>query len=726
MFRTCLSIGVCTFLLTLSIGSLSAQDSGSGIVFTGCPPYVEGDHCDSMFYQVVAVDIGTGKQCPEMKYILVSGPGTINQRTGLWVFHPERDSLPPYYHNKVEIAAYKGNDTTTSAENCRFDVHFQDYSPIVKPRCGTRFTCLPGDTEVVTIEITDVDSCDFPQIDSVTVSPKPIGFFEFDPAEWVIRFSPDPADSGMTFRVGVTVSSGRLSGTCFLYFDAFWPEATYSVRIGYQEEVYQGQLHDVPITLEKFDHAKGLGGFDLLVAYDAPALAFQRAQKGDLYDSCGWEYFTYRYGPYGNCDSACPSGLLRVIGMAETNNGPHHPSQACAVDNPGWVSDVPITLATMSFLVSNDRTLECAFVPIRFFWVECGDNTLCDWGGNELYLSSFVYDYGDLLVSAKAEYPTYFGAQDECTCVVWEDPTCKLSALRAVDFYNGGSQIACADSIDNGGDVNCNGLGYEIADAVMFSGYFVKGLTAFGGHQECSIAASDANADGKTLTVEDLIYIIRVIIGDVQPQKQPSANPAQFVWDTGMSTVMLFSADSLGAVSLIVEGEITPTLLADQMELKFGWDTGWTRILIYSLEAGQALASGEFVSISGATGIVSVEAATFDARAVTEIVSDITDVDDPSANLPLQFALHPNYPNPFNPTTTIQYDLPEQARVRITVYNMVGQVVRTLVDRQVSPGQHETIWDGRDDSGRPVSSGLYLYRMTARDFTQSRKMLLLK
>jgi hypothetical protein len=498
MFRTCFVISLSTFLLTLSAGSLFAQDSGSGIVFTGCPPYVEGSHCDSMFYQVVAVDLSTGKQCPEMKYLLVSGPGTINLKTGLWVFHPERDSLPSYYHGEVEIAAYKGNDTTTSDENCRFDVYFQDFSPIVKPRCGTRFTCLPGDTEVVTIEITDVDSCDSPQIDSVTVSPKPVGFFEFDPAEWVIRFSPDPADSGMTFRVGVTVSSGRPSGTCFLYIDAFWPEATYSVRIGYLEEVLQGQLCEVPVTLEKFDHAEGLGGFDILVAYDAPALAFQQALGGDLYDSCGWEYFTYRYGPSGNCSYNCPSGLLRVIGMAETNNGPYHPNPTCAVDNPGWVSTVPVTLATIRFLVSNDRNLECQFVPIRFFWVDCGDNTLSNHSGYELYLSALVYGYPDSLISSKAEYPTYFGAQD--TCVI-DDPYARLRTIRAVDFYNGGLQIICADTINGRGDINMNGLAYEIADAVMFSNYFIQGLAAFGDHAEGSTANSDVNEDGKPLTI---------------------------------------------------------------------------------------------------------------------------------------------------------------------------------------------------------------------------------
>ncbi|MCX6833851.1 MAG: T9SS type A sorting domain-containing protein [candidate division Zixibacteria bacterium] len=934
MLRTCFVKAVFSSLLLLTVGSLSAQDSGSSIIFTGCPPYVEGNHCDSMFYQVVAVDLSTGRQCPEMKYILVSGPGTINQRTGLWEFHLERDSQVSNFYGEVEIAAYKGHDTTTSAENCRFGVQVYDQYPNFRSYCGAHITVLPGDTITVPIELSDDDPCDEPRIDSVTIRPEPNGVFSFDAIARTVRFVPVSTDEGKTFEVRVAASSGPADATCSFWFDVFqpdptkfriatvntsnskpgdtvrvdiildesavafdrvsltvgfdntklrlidvergpeffseetgcgwdrldwfgpsycsysgpgvvrlmaralassgapeppclipeslpatfatfkfvvtdwimpgeqfapvsfyWcscsenylmstlprpgpyhtymplavyspegqlmppdatpgysgasddcyynfmsgeryrlvefydggvnisvapPEPTYSVRIGYQDEVIQGVFTDVPITLEKFDHTRGLGGFDLLVAYDASALAFQQAIEGDLYDSCGWEYFTYRFGPYGNCGDACPSGIVRIIGLAETNNGPYHPNTACAVDSPGWVSTVPITLAKMRFLVSNDRTLECQFVPLRFFWVECGDNTLVNHDGSELCLSSDVFEFGITTSIAGVEpFPTYRGAQQECFA-----PGSRVN-LRAVDFYNGGLDIVCGDSVDYHGDVNCNGLSYEIADAVMFSNYFVDGLAAFS-YRECSIAASDANYDGETLTIEDLVFLIRVVIGDVQPQYHPSPNPGQFTWDAASGTVQLAAADSLGAVCLIVTGEITPTLLADQMKMKFGWDTGWTRILIYSTDAGVALTSGDFVSIPGALGIVSIEAATFDGRAVTEIISDVTGVGDEPGNLPLEFALHANYPNPFNPTTTIRYDLPEQADVRIAVYNVVGQVVRTLVNRPVSAGQYETVWDGRDDSGRQVSSGVYLYRMTAGDFTQSRKMLLLK
>ncbi len=88
---------------------------------------------------------------------------------------------------------------------------------------------------------------------------------------------------------------------------------------------------------------------------------------------------------------------------------------------------------------------------------------------------------------------------------------------RDIDFFNGGIDIVCADSIDARGDINLNGFGYEIADAVLFSHYFIYGLPVFTINQAGQIAASDANADGLALTVADLVYLIRVVVGDALP-----------------------------------------------------------------------------------------------------------------------------------------------------------------------------------------------------------------
>ena len=97
-----------------------------------------------------------------------------------------------------------------------------------------------------------------------------------------------------------------------------------------------------------------------------------------------------------------------------------------------------------------------------------------------------------------------------------------------------------------------------------------------------------------------------------------------------------------------------------------------------------------------------------------------------AAPVPARYSLAQNYPNPFNPLTTIRYELPSAGRVSLKVYNMHGQLVRTLVDEHVSAGYHTLVWDGRDEFGQAVSSGIYYYRMVAGTFVETKKMALLR
>jgi hypothetical protein len=93
---------------------------------------------------------------------------------------------------------------------------------------------------------------------------------------------------------------------------------------------------------------------------------------------------------------------------------------------------------------------------------------------------------------------------------------------------------------------------------------------------------------------------------------------------------------------------------------------------------------------------------------------------------PDKFDLSQNYPNPFNPTTQIRYQLPQAVQVSLTIYNMLGQEVRKLVNANQPAGYHTAIWDGRDNSGRPVPTGVYHYRLQAGSFTTTKKMLMAK
>lgn len=94
--------------------------------------------------------------------------------------------------------------------------------------------------------------------------------------------------------------------------------------------------------------------------------------------------------------------------------------------------------------------------------------------------------------------------------------------------------------------------------------------------------------------------------------------------------------------------------------------------------------------------------------------------------IPEQFSLHQNYPNPFNPVTTLRYDLPENGLVNITIYDMLGRQVKTLMDQTQDAGFKSVIWDATNDYGKPVSAGIYLYQIRMGPYTKTRKIILLK
>ncbi len=104
-----------------------------------------------------------------------------------------------------------------------------------------------------------------------------------------------------------------------------------------------------------------------------------------------------------------------------------------------------------------------------------------------------------------------------------------------------------------------------------------------------------------------------------------------------------------------------------------------------------------------------------------------TAVDDPgTVTLPAGFALSQNYPNPFNPITRIEYTVGRASNVKLEIFNILGELVRTLVSQARRPGKYEVQWNGVDDGGHSVASGMYFYRLTVGDEVQAKKMILLK
>ena len=143
--------------------------------------------------------------------------------------------------------------------------------------------------------------------------------------------------------------------------------------------------------------------------------------------------------------------------------------------------------------------------------------------------------------------------------------------------------------------------------------------------------------------------------------------------------------------------------------------------------------SFELVDVVGQTSAMVLESSTYTLSA--GFLYDFTTVgigDSPMGGSPIPrtFALGQNYPNPFNPSTTIKFDIPgtvgQYVHVRIDIYNIRGQLVRTLVDHDSEPGTYTVHWDRRNNRGERVGSGIYLYRVVAGEFTAIRKMVIVK
>jgi hypothetical protein len=693
-------------------------------VFTNCPEVdYEIYFGDNITLDLEAADPDLDCDCDALTFTLVSGVGSVVPSTGLYQYVALPGDVGCQY------VTVKVTDSYGSEDFCEFGIRVLNHPPEIT--CPDEvINILWGQT--VNETVTAIDPDGGPSMLAFELLPGhgAPGTPTVDPVtgEFTWVTGEDNAFLGLwEFCVKVndganldTCNTENADTCCFLVH----VDPKFRVTIEKIHDQLQGHYTEVSIDLDGSYTSMNMGGFDFLIAYDASALTFVEAFPGQLLLNCGWEYFTYRFGAYGNCGNACPSGLLRVVALAETNNGPNHPT---GYNN----TDCQHTqLAGLKFFVTNDRTFECMYVPINFYWMDCTDNTISSQYGDTLFLEDRVFHYrceGPYVdVSDEAylidDFPSLWGLQDE-----WCMEGDKEYPLPAIDFYGGGVDIVCADSIDDRGDINVNGLANEIADAVMFTNYFISGLSAFGDHIEASIAASDVNADGITLSVADLVYLVRVVQGDASPypKTDPGANSiairTQLIGQ--QMTVGYTAEDKVGAVLMRFEfsGEIGNPILGEgaaSMDLKYSINGSELNVLIFNI-GQEAISAGENVLVSipitGEMTLTEVDAADFygNVLSYTEHI------------LPSKFELAQNYPNPFNPKTKINLSLPVAADYSVAIYNIAGQLIRTY-DGNASAGVVEIVWDGKDASGSQVASGIYFYKAQAGQFSATKKMLLMK
>jgi hypothetical protein len=448
-----------------------------------------------------------------------------------------------------------------------------------------------------------------------------------------------------------------------------------------------------------------MGGYNFLICYDPTVLKFSSVKADTALAQ--WEYFTYRTGSSTGC-LPCGSGNLRLIGIADMNNGSAHPPEGA------YLPKGP--LHAITFYVTADRTFinQCGY--IQFCSYTCGDNTISSRSGDTLFTS-------------------FTGVPDSC----FEGP--KNAPIRQILFCDG--SICIVPPPDDRGDINLNGTANEIADAVLFSNFFIYGSRIWDPvYKENQILATDVNCDGLVLTISDLVMLIRIITGDAEVQGCPGGPAKIAVAPSHQAAIRAEKQDNLLKVWVSSDADLGGVFV--RISTKSGnlgqvaWaedlgglsafqniEAGELRALLIAKTAGVKLASGTHLLFSvpwdgaGEWKIEEAQAAT----SLGEIVA--TELAATGQGVPATFELEQNYPNPFNATTQIRFSLGSAAKWELTIYNVLGQPVRRFQGENQA-GSVTVEWNASNDAGYDVASGMYFARLKAGEYSATKKMVLLK
>ncbi len=717
--RSLLCVGLC-LLFFVAAAVKAESDHRLPPIFVDCQQQLTFNHCDSVSYTFKAVhprSRGHNEPVhPLIRYRIKRGPGSIDPISGYWsmsagtVVDPQAATLviEAYWKNQPRLC--------TKAAVLLLPQGNQPFVQFDLVDCGDTVPAVVGEPSELTLSASDGDFCDQPALILDSVVPASAGEITLSSSgsAAVLSFLPAVQDQGMDFTAYLSASDGSLSNDCFITFAIapVEPEEVFTqlgLTIGTVRDQVPGEFAELDITLDSISAQQGIGGFDLLIGFDSSALALNEVFPGAIYDSCGWEYFTYHL--------AGSPGLVRIVGLAETNNGDVHPS--C-----GAPSSLPVTLARIRFLVGSDSAWQCSFAPVRFYWTECANNGISSASGAHFFGAEKVFELQDSvfveLPAALASFPGYGGL-----------PTAECSgAIRSIICYTGGVGIACPEPVaDARGDVDLNQVPFELPDARLFANYFTAGTGVFTVDPPAQTGATDINEDSTPLKVEDYVLLFRRAVAldstDTHPAQSP--NVASFFISSGM--LLAATSDSLGALYVVLSGNVAPQLMATTMSMSFVNRGGQTHVLVYPRENfpnNTFFVAGPVLRILAPTSIVSVATATKRGGKVTSQVGQSSSFANTSdGSVPEAFELAQNYPNPFNGETVIGFNLPHADRVSFDVVNILGKVVYSRTD-ELPAGPNRFTWDGHSSDGSEVASGVYYYRLSSDSFNASRKMVLLK
>lgn len=282
----------------------------------------------------------------------------------------------------------------------------------------------------------------------------------------------------------------------------------------------------------------------------------------------------------------------------------------------------------------------------------------------------------------------------------------KSRILAALIILLFGIFISCSDDTGSNseplpmGDLNNNGIAFEIADLVMFQNYLVGGVEAV--PEQTIPGLSDMNRDGKAFTVADYACFKMIFDGDAKYGQQFPTDPVEVKYEFGEN---LYVFEPIAAIRLVLEGAADVVLLPDNVEMRTDRRDGKTYVLITPPlgEPGGEL-SEQLVYLDHAR-ILQIEMALPDGSPVI-----------PINNIPETAVLLDNYPNPFSVNTTISFDLAKRSFWKIEIFDVEATLVDEFSDIS-NAGRVEIVWDPGDLPG-----GVYFYRLTLGSETYTKAM----
>jgi hypothetical protein len=254
------------------------------------------------------------------------------------------------------------------------------------------------------------------------------------------------------------------------------------------------------------------------------------------------------------------------------------------------------------------------------------------------------------------------------------------------------------------------------------------------------VLVGSASSSARSLNVDvfdDTVSQYTVVAFNSGGPSDPSAPDAGSTYTTRWSpeTLNLLTGDSLRNQNVVLR-YITPEDPSAcpsrrTSVLWYNWSTTPVRFGIVAVDSADDTTNCHFPDLNLYSCVIVLADSNYGHHVVFYDTTGVFDlgfqgVSDPRELTPNQFALAQNYPNPFNPSTHISFSVAYEANVRLEVFNIQGQLVKSLLDTRMTAGVHTLEWDGTNNAGAGVGAGVYLYRMVSDNFVQTQKMLFLK